>query len=145
MVELRALRVRRGSYHCYRYRRSKQGLFLAGRTRDADILKVIGTAVALNILLKIPLVAGCAITVVDVLIILFFYSTDGSMRRIRFFELFVMTLVIGVVICFCIELSHLEGVGVGEVFAGYLPSATVVQGKGYVQHSTPPDPHPVCT
>ena len=35
-----------------------------------DIAEVIGTAIALNILIKVPLVAGCAISIVDVLIIL---------------------------------------------------------------------------
>ena len=91
---------------------------------------MIGSAIALNLLLKIPLVAGCAITLVDVLIILLFYSPDGSMRRLRAFEFFVVALVLGVVICFCIELSLLENTSVGEVFKGYLPSSSVVQGEG---------------
>ncbi|KAL8670434.1 MAG: hypothetical protein Q9168_005032 [Polycauliona sp. 1 TL-2023] len=95
-----------------------------------DIAEVIGSAIALNLLLKVPLVAGCAITLVDVLIILIFYSPDGSMRRLRFFEGFVMCLVLGVVICFCIQLSYIQGTGVGEVFKGYLPSSTVVEGEG---------------
>ena len=92
--------------------------------------KVIGSAIALNLLLKIPLVAGCAITLVDVLIILFFYSPDGSMRRLRAFETFVIFLVLGVVICFCIQLSYVTNTGVGEVFKGYLPSSAVVEGEG---------------
>ena len=44
-----------------------------------------------------------------------------------------MFLVIGVVVCFCIQLNfiHRTGkVGVGEVFKGYLPSSAVVKGKG---------------
>merc|ERR1712230_187996 len=67
-----------------------------------DIAEVIGSAIALNILIKVPLVAGCALTLVDVLIILIFYNPAGSMRRLRCFEFFVMALVLGVVICFCI-------------------------------------------
>lgn len=94
-------------------------------------LKVIGSAIALNILIKVPLVAGCALTLVDVLIILFFYRPSGSMRHLRYFELFVMSLVLGVVICFCIELSYIESVTVGEVFKGYLPSSSIVQAEGY--------------
>jgi metal iron transporter len=75
-------------------------------------------------------VAGCALTIVDVLVILIFYNPSGSMRRLRAFEFFVMALVLGVVICFCIELSLIKDISVGEVFKGYLPSSTIVQGQG---------------
>ncbi len=94
-------------------------------------MQVIGTAIALNLLLHIPLVAGCAISIVDVLIILLFYNPDGSVKRLRFFEMFVMALVMGVVICFCIQLSLIQNTSIGEVFRGYLPSATVVRSNGY--------------
>lgn len=92
---------------------------------------MIGSAIALNILIKVPLVAGCALTLIDVLVILIFYNPSGSMRRLRYFEFFVMALVLGVVICFCIELSYIENVTVGEVFKGYLPSSSIVQAEGY--------------
>ena len=53
------------------------------------------------------------------------------MRRLRAFEYFVMVLVLGVVICFCIQLSLISSsVSVGTVFAGYLPSSTVIHGQG---------------
>lgn len=52
------------------------------------------------------------------------------MRRIRAFEYFVMALVLGVVICFCIQLSLIKNTSVGEVFKGYLPSPTVVKNQG---------------
>ncbi|KAI9825466.1 MAG: hypothetical protein M1832_001196 [Thelocarpon impressellum] len=95
-----------------------------------DIAEVIGSAIALNLLLKIPLVAGCALTIVDVLIILIWYNPSGSMRRLRAFEFFVMALVLGVVVCFCIQLSLIENTGVGEVLKGYLPSSAVVESEG---------------
>ncbi|KAI9814625.1 MAG: hypothetical protein M1827_003181 [Pycnora praestabilis] len=95
-----------------------------------DIAEVIGSAIALNLLLKIPVVAGCAITLVDVLIILFFYSPSGSMRGLRAFEFFVMALVLGVVICFCIQLSLIKDTTISEVFRGYLPSSSIVASKG---------------
>jgi metal iron transporter len=91
-------------------------------------VKVIGTAIALNILIKVPLVAGCAISIVDVLIILIFYSPSGSMRALRGFEFFVALLVLGVVICFCFELSKIHA-SVGEVFHGYVPSSTLVKSQ----------------
>ncbi|KAL8710725.1 MAG: hypothetical protein Q9220_004743 [cf. Caloplaca sp. 1 TL-2023] len=100
-------------------------------TLEADRkIQVIGSAIALNLLLKIPLVGGCALTLVDVLIILIFYSPDGSMRRLRAFECFVMCLVLGVVICFCVQLSYIQHTGIGEVFRGYVPSSAVVEGEG---------------
>lgn len=53
------------------------------------------------------------------------------MRRLRAFEYFVMALVLGVVICFCIQLSLISSsVSVGSVFAGYLPSSSVIRGQG---------------
>lgn len=91
---------------------------------------MIGSAIALNLLLKIPLVAGCALTLVDVLVILIFYSPDGSMTRLRAFEFFVMLLVLGVVVCFCVELSLIRNTSVAEVFRGYLPSPAVIKGQG---------------
>merc|ERR1711939_1103724 len=95
-----------------------------------DIAEVIGSAIALNLLLHIPLIAGCAITLVDVLILLLFYKPDGSMTRLRIFEYFVMSLVLGVMVCFCIQLSYIRDTSAGDVFKGYLPSAAVVQGNG---------------
>ncbi|KAI9666850.1 MAG: hypothetical protein M1829_005653 [Trizodia sp. TS-e1964] len=95
-----------------------------------DIAEVIGSAIALNLLFKIPLVAGCAITLADVLIILLFYNPAGSMRRLRAFELFIMLLVLGVVICFCIQLSYLKDTTIGEVLKGYLPSSSIVESQG---------------
>lgn len=99
-----------------------------------DIAEVIGTAIALNLLLHVPLVAGCAISIVDVIVILFFYKGNrSSMRGLRLFELFVALLVIGVVICFCFQLSLIRDTSVGKVFQGYLPSKALVQGQGLYQ------------
>jgi hypothetical protein len=56
------------------------------------------------------------------------------MWGLRLFEFFVMGLVLGVVICFCIQLSLIQEQSVGEVFRGYLPSSAIVQSTG----SAPP-------
>ncbi|KAJ4991980.1 metal ion transporter metal ion transporter [Stagonosporopsis vannaccii] len=97
-----------------------------------DIAEVIGTAIALNILIKVPLVAGCAISIVDVLIILLFYTPTGTMRALRGFEYFVALLVLGVVVCFCFELSKIHA-SVGEVFHGYVPSSTLIKSQALYQ------------
>ncbi|KAJ5205897.1 Natural resistance-associated macrophage protein [Penicillium cf. griseofulvum] len=98
-----------------------------------DIAEVVGSAIALNLLFNLPLVAGCAITLVDVLFILIFYRPNGRMWGLRLFEFFVMALVLGVVVCFCIQLSLIKGQSVGEVFRGYLPSSAIVQSEGLYQ------------
>lgn len=96
-----------------------------------DIAEVIGFAIALNLLApKLPVVAGCAISILDVMFILLFYRPEGSMKALRLFECFVMLLVLGVVVCFCYQLSLITGTTPGEVFKGYLPSSAIVETKG---------------
>lgn len=98
-------------------------------------LTQIGTAIAINLLIpQIPLVAGCALSIADVLLILLFYRPNGSMKGLRAFEMFVVVLVLGVVICFCIQLSLIKDTSVGEVFRGYLPSAALVEPTGYASN-----------
>lgn len=96
-----------------------------------DVSEVIGTVIALNMLLHIPLIAGCAIAIADVIIILLFYNPTGvTLRATRIFEMFVASLVIGVIVCFCVELTAVRNASVGEVFKGYLPSSALVQSQG---------------
>jgi metal iron transporter len=93
-----------------------------------DIAEVIGTVIALNLLLHIPLVAGCAISIVDVIFILMFYNPTGmTLRATRIFEMLIGLLVLGVVVCFCVELGSIRGTSIGEVFRGYVPSSVLVQ------------------
>ncbi|KAJ3483603.1 hypothetical protein NLG97_g7265 [Lecanicillium saksenae] len=93
-----------------------------------DIAEVIGFAIALNILIpKIPLVAGCAISIIDVMFLLLFYRPHGSMKGLRYFEIFVMFLVLAVVVCFCIQMSMIRGASPREVFRGYLPSSSLIE------------------
>ncbi|KAK6880716.1 Manganese transporter SMF2 [Candida tropicalis] len=96
-----------------------------------DLAEVVGTAIALNILFKIPLFAGVIVTVVDVLIVLMAYRPKGPLLFIRIFEGFVSILVAATVVCFAIELyqvSHDETIqfSVGEVLKGFLPNKDVV-------------------
>ncbi|CAJ2505287.1 Uu.00g126810.m01.CDS01 [Anthostomella pinea] len=99
-----------------------------------DIAEVIGTAIGLNLLIpQLPLVAGCALSILDVMVILIFYRPNGSMKGLRFFEFFVMLLVLAVVICFCIQLSLIKGTSPGEVFRGYIPNDSVTTSAGIFQ------------
>lgn len=111
-------------------------LFAEAAIIATDLAEVIGVAIAINILSrgKVPLVAGVAITMLDVVIILFFYNRNAgggnALSRTQVFEVAVAGLVVAVAVCFSIELSKISGVSAGEVFRGYLPSKTMVQNDG---------------
>jgi metal iron transporter len=95
-----------------------------------DIGQVIGTAIAINLLCpKIPLIAGCALSVFDALFILLFYQPQGKINVLRAFEIFIGALVLGVFICFCVELSKISA-PVGAVFKGFLPSRDIFVSEG---------------
>lgn len=96
-----------------------------------DLAEVVGTAIALNILFKIPLLLGVIVTIIDVLIVLMAYRPNGPLLFIRIFEGFVSFLVALTVVCFTIELyqvSHDSEIqfSVVEVFKGFLPNEKVV-------------------
>ena len=97
-----------------------------------DIAEVVGSAIALNLLTqgKLPLPAGVAITVVDVMAILLFYQKDGSkgVTRTQIFELAIAALVVALATCLSVELSKISGVNAGEVLRGYIPSGTIFRG-----------------
>lgn len=97
---------------------------------STDVAEVIGSATALNILLKIPLPAGVVITVVDVIFVLTAYRTDTSLLKfVKIFEYAVGCLVMVVVICFAVELSQITA-NVGQVFRGFVPSKEMFDGNG---------------
>ncbi|KZZ95593.1 Natural resistance-associated macrophage protein [Ascosphaera apis ARSEF 7405] len=95
-----------------------------------DVSEVVGAVIAWNLLCGIPLVAGCFITLAEVFLTLVLYRPNGSMMVLRVFEYFVMALVLGVVVCFCVQLSLIKDTSAGQVFKGYLPSHWIVDGNG---------------
>lgn len=95
-----------------------------------DLAEVIGTAISLNILFGLPLALGVVLTVADVLIVLMAYRSNGSLKLIRCFEMFVAALVTATVICFTIELFYADLGSAKEVFSGFLPSRAVIEGDG---------------
>ncbi|KAF6817904.1 transporter protein smf2 [Colletotrichum musicola] len=99
-----------------------------------DMSVVIGTATALHLLIpRLPLLACVILTTLDVAFIVLFYRRDGSMRGLRTFEVGVCLLVLGVVVCFCIQLSLIRDTTVGQVFRGYLPSGSILESQGLYQ------------
>ncbi|KAF9991714.1 hypothetical protein BGZ79_004097 [Entomortierella chlamydospora] len=90
-----------------------------------DIAEVIGSAVALNLLFKIPLPWGVVITAADVLIVLFAFRDDQSVKSRRIFEALVIILVTSVGICFTAEIAYSEPIA-KDVFKGFLPSLEIL-------------------
>jgi metal iron transporter len=101
------------------------------------LVKVIGTAIAINLLFKVNIVIAVGLTILDVVFVVIFYRPKGESKGLKAFEYFVAGLVLTVVISFCVELSLLKNTNVGDVFLGYLPSLALVQGNGLVFHGPP--------
>jgi manganese transport protein len=85
-----------------------------------DLAEVVGSAIGLQLLFGIPLLWGCLITSVDVLVVLYLQN-----RGFRYLEAVVFTLVATVGLCFVAELlfSRPDMTGVA---LGFLPSAGVL-------------------
>ncbi|SCU99677.1 LAMI_0G00122g1_1 [Lachancea mirantina] len=95
-----------------------------------DLAEVVGTAVALKILFKIPLLLGVLVTIVDVLAILIFYKPEEqTMRQVRAFEMLVTTLVTATVVCFILELYKISIPDKAPLFEGFLPSPEIIENK----------------
>ncbi len=86
-----------------------------------DLAEVIGSAIALQLLFKIPLVWGCLITVVDVLIVLLLQS-----RGFRYLEAIVITLILTIGTCFAVEL-WVARPDLGGVMRGFVPAAEIMR------------------
>ncbi|KAF9923899.1 hypothetical protein FBU30_006060 [Linnemannia zychae] len=93
-----------------------------------DLAEVIGSAIALNLLFKIPLPWGVVITAADVLIILFAFRDDQSVKSRRIFEALVIILVSAVGVCFTTLIVYAEPVA-KDVMRGFLPDTKILTEK----------------
>jgi manganese transport protein len=89
-----------------------------------DLAEVIGTAIALNMLFGIPLTYGVALTILDVLAILWLQK-----RGFRYLEAFVISLLAIVFTCFGINLVLAQPEW-SAVAAGFMPSSRTVTDPG---------------
>jgi manganese transport protein len=89
-----------------------------------DLAEVIGSAIALNLLFGIPLLAGVCITALDVLVVLFLQN-----KGFRYIEALVITLIVVIGSCFAWELiaSHPDLLGIAK---GFVPSPQIVTDPG---------------
>lgn len=89
-----------------------------------DLAEIIGSAIALNLLFHIPLLAGVCITALDVLVVLFLQN-----KGFRYIEALVITLMAVVGGCFAWELIASQPDLLG-IAAGFVPSTQVVTDPG---------------
>ena len=85
-----------------------------------DLAEVIGSAIALNLLFKIPLVAGVLITACDVLIILFLQN-----KGFRILECLVAGLIFVIGGCFAYELAVSNPL-ISAIMGNLLPKPEIV-------------------
>src|SRR6266851_2851701 len=85
-----------------------------------DLAVVIGSAIALNLLFKIPLVIGVCITALDVLAVLYLQN-----KGFRYIEALVVVLILTIGGCFLFEVifskPELQG-----VLSGFVPHSEIV-------------------
>src|SRR5580765_1991304 len=80
-----------------------------------DLAEVIGSAIALNLLFKIPLVWGVCITALDVLVILYLQN-----KGFRYIEALVVTLIVMIGGCFFLEIVFSRP-DVAAILGGFAP------------------------
>jgi manganese transport protein len=85
-----------------------------------DLAEVVGSAIALQLLFGIPLVWGCVITSLDVLMVLFLQQ-----KGFRYVEALVITLIATIGTCFAAELFFSKP-GFADVMLGFIPGAHLV-------------------
>ena len=88
-----------------------------------DLAEVIGSAIALNLLFKIPLLTGVCLTSLDVLAILYLQQ-----KGFRFIEALVVLLIVTIGGCFALEIlfSRPE---FGAVMAGFVPTTEIISNR----------------
>ena len=85
-----------------------------------DLAEVIGTAIALNLLFGIPLVAGAIITALDALLILYLMR-----HGFRVLEAFVIALLLIIFTCFAMQIALAQPL-LHDVMGGFVPELRVV-------------------
>src|SRR5216117_1954841 len=88
-----------------------------------DLAEVIGSAVALNLLFKIPLIWGVCLTALDVLVVLYLQN-----KGFRYIEALVITLILVIGGCFLAEIIFSRP-DIVAVLNGFVPSAEIVRNK----------------
>jgi len=88
-----------------------------------DLAEVVGSAIGLQLLFGIPLVWGCVITSLDVLIILFLQN-----KGFRYVEALVVTVILTIGGCFLAELVFAKP-SLGGIALGFIPSVGILKDR----------------
>lgn len=85
-----------------------------------DMAEVIGSAIALNLLFKIPLQIGILITALDVIVLLAFLN-----KGFRLLEAMVVTLIGTIIICFGLEIFFSKP-EIIPLLSAYIPTPEII-------------------
>ncbi|HEY8965742.1 MAG TPA: Nramp family divalent metal transporter [Candidatus Methylacidiphilales bacterium] len=88
-----------------------------------DLAEVVGMAIGLQLLFGIPLVWGCIVTCLDVMLVLLLQN-----KGFRYIEALVIALIATIGGCFAVELWLAKPSLVG-VFGGFAPSPEILRNK----------------
>lgn len=86
-----------------------------------DLAEVVGSAIGLQLLFGIPLIWGCVITLLDVMVILLLQD-----RGFRYLEALVVTLILTIGGCFAMELYFVKP-DMGGVMSGFIPRLEILR------------------
>src|SRR3954463_2514679 len=89
-----------------------------------DLAEVVGSAIGLQLLFGIPLVWGCAITALDVLVVLYLQN-----KGFRYIEALVVTLILTIASCFTFELLFAKP-SLPAIALGFIPSTEILKNQG---------------
>ena len=85
-----------------------------------DLAELIGTAIALELLFGIPLLAGVILTALDALLVLWLQH-----KGVRWLEALIFGLIMLIFGCFAVQLA-LSAPQWGAVLRGYIPAASIL-------------------
>lgn len=88
-----------------------------------DLAEVVGSAIGLQLLFGIPLVYGCIITCLDVMVVLLLQN-----KGFRYVEALVLTLILTIGGCFLAELIFAKP-HLGQVALGFVPKPEIVRNQ----------------
>ena len=86
-----------------------------------DLAEIIGTAIALNLLFGLPMMAGICLTVLDTFLILFLQS-----KGFRYLEAFIIALMAIIAGCFVVQIAFAQP-DFAEVLKGYIPTTEILK------------------
>src|SRR5438552_18345327 len=89
-----------------------------------ELAEVVGSAIGLQLLFKIPLVWGCLITASDVMLVLYLQT-----KGFRYIEAIVITLIAIIGSCFAAELLFSKPSVIG-ILSGFVPGTHIVTIQG---------------